>query len=68
MLTELREERGMQTENDYIDSYYIPDEKVASLKIAVLSLLGLIAMGIIAFLFHVGEVLAFVIRLIHLIH
>ena len=68
MLTELREERGMQTENDYIDSYYIPDEKVASLKIAVLSVLGLIAMGIIAFIFHVGEVLAFVIRLIHLIN
>ena len=55
-------------EQDYIDNYYIPDEKVASFKIAVLSLLGLIAIGIIAFLFHVGEVLAFVIRLIHLIN
>ena len=55
-------------EQDYIDNYYIPDDKVASLKIAVLSLLGLIAIGIIAFLFHVGEVLALVIRLVHLIN
>ena len=57
-----------QLEQEYIDSYHIPDEKVASLKIAVLSLLGLITICIIAFLFHVGEVLALVIRIYHLIN